>query len=87
VVLAAERKALSRVADRKGVTKMAKKWRKERLEKSIGEVAKLRDRKNTALKEGRNSSAKNLLLRGERNASVAKRKAIVELLEELRERV
>ena len=122
-VLAAEREALSRVADSKGVAKgstlmdrviksvrqeMASKeelYEKEsrrlkrnvshrekmidklgeRLKNSIEEVAKLRDRKNAALREVNNVSAKNLLLRDERDAAVAKRKAVVELLEELKD--
>jgi hypothetical protein len=122
-VLAAEREALSRVADSKGVAKgstlldrviksvrqqMASKEElnekesrrlkrnashrekmidelEERLENSIEEAAKLRDRKNAALREVLNVSAKNLLLRDERNAAVAKRKAMVELLGELKD--
>jgi exonuclease VII large subunit len=57
----------------------------ERLENSIEEAAKLRDRENAALREALNVSAKDLLLRDERDAAVAKRKTMVKFLEELKD--
>ena len=56
-----------------------------RLKNSIAEAAKLRDRKNAALSEVKKVSARNLLLRDQRDAAVVKRKALVELVEELKE--